>query len=450
MREIIPDQLPLVPVPVKHPIGSELGAVSQVLDAHPEACEWVHADLVRGLRRPELGREGLSGEQVLRTSMWQRYFDLTYEELSFDLADSASAQTFCRIALGEETSASALQRGHAKVRPETWEAINRLLVQTAHEEGIEPGRRARIDSTAVETNIHHPTDSSLLVDCIRVVTRLLGRAQDFVRVSFTDHTERARRRGLGISNARGEEKKLPLYRDLLKVTERTVRAGMRAAEALDGLKTRSAPEAQEVAELASELRTYLGRTKQVVDQTRRRVLEGETVPATQKIVSIFEPHSDIIRKDNRNTVYGHKVFLSVGEELITDCLLPSGNPADATLATEMVRRQEEVFGSLPRDVALDGGFASSNNLAAIKGLDVKNVAFAKRRGLEVADMVDSPRRYRSLRNFRAGIEKFIGFLKHTLGLARCIWRGLQGFKRYAWSAIVAANVIAIARHRLAT
>src|SRR3990172_11873153 len=179
MREIIPDQLPLVPVPVKHPIGSELGAVSQVLDAHPEACEWVDAELVRGLRRPELGREGLSGEQVLRTSMWQRYFDLTYEELSFDLADSASAQTFCRIALGEETSASALQRGHAKVRPETWEAINRLLVQTAHEEGIEPGRRARIDSTAVETNIHHPTDSSLLVDCIRVVARLLGRAQDF-------------------------------------------------------------------------------------------------------------------------------------------------------------------------------------------------------------------------------------------------------------------------------
>jgi IS5 family transposase len=158
---------------------------------------------------------------------------------------------------------------------------------------------------------------------------------------------------------------------------------------------------------------------------------------------------DIIRKDNRNTFYGHKLYLSSGASgLITDCAVLDGNPADATLAIDAVERHREVFGKLPRQVAFDGGFASRANLDAIKERGVEDVAFAKGRGLEVSEMAKSSWVYRRLRNFRAGIEAGISFLKRAFGLDRCTWSGLPSFKSYVWSSIVAANLLVMARHAI--
>jgi IS5 family transposase len=191
--------------------------------------------------------------------------------------------------------------------------------------------------------------------------------------------------------------------------------------------------------------------KRVISQTERRVLKGEKVPATEKIVSIFEPHTDVIVKDHRDTYYGHKLTLSCGGSgLVLDCVVEEGNPADSTLPVRMVERQEDLFGRPPRQVALDGGFASKVNLRDIKGLGVKDVAFSKRRGLKVTDMVKSTWVYRRLRRFRAGIEGIISFLKRCFGMERCTWRGGTSFKTYAWASVISMNLVLLARHKLAS
>jgi len=146
----------------------------------------------------------------------------------------------------------------------------------------------------------------------------------------------------------------------------------------------------------------------VIDQTERRVLHGESVPAEDKIVSIYEEHTDVIVKDQRDTHFGHKLTLTGGRSgLILDWVVEHGNPPDSTLAVRMLERQEEISGPVPRQAAFDGGSASKANLKAPKELGVQDLAFSKKRGLEVLDMARSHWVYRRLRNFRAGIESWM-------------------------------------------
>jgi IS5 family transposase len=183
-----------------------------------------------------------------------------------------------------------------------------------------------------------------------------------------------------------------------------------------------------------------------MDQTIRRVFHGEQVPAEQKMVSLFEPHTDIIKKDGRDTFYGHKVCLSVGgSNLITDCVILKGNPADSTLVEQMLNRHDQVYGRYPLKVALDGGFASKDNLRFAKSKNIKDVCFSKKRGMKVEQMCRSDYVYKRLRRFRAGIESAISWLKRCFGLDRCPWKSFPSFQSYVWSALVSANLLTLAR-----
>ena len=209
--------------------------------------------------------------------------------------------------------------------------------------------------------------------------------------------------------------------------------------------------APRILRIAQDLERYLGLTQQVIDQTRRRVLEGESVAAADKIVSIFEEHTDIIRKDRRETLFGHKICLSAGaSSMILDCWVLEGNPADSTLAQTMIERQQEILGRVPRQVSFDGCFASKPNLDEIKEQGVQDVVFSKRRGLAISDMAKSIWVYRRLRNFRAGIEGIISVLKRAFGLDRCTWRSLPSFRSYVWGSIIACNLLVFARHAVAS
>ncbi len=191
-------------------------------------------------------------------------------------------------------------------------------------------------------------------------------------------------------------------------------------------------------------------TEKVLDQTRRRVLLGESVPATEKLVSIFEDHTDIVRKRSQETLYGHKICLTGGpSSMILDCVVLKGNPADSTLAQQMIERQGEIYERPPRQAVFDGGFASRDNLQAIKANGVQDVAFAKRARLAISDMVSSTWVYKRLRNFRAGIEGNISFLKRIFGLDRCTWRSFPSFQSYVWGSILSFNLLVLARHLLA-
>lgn len=425
--------------------------ISEWLDATPDAVELVYADLKSKGVDANNGREGMSGERVLRCAIAKQLNEWSYAELAFHLADSFSYRQFCRIGLGEDApKKSTLKRNIKRVCSETWEAINRLLLQQAQDAGIENGKQARTDCTVQETNIHAPSDSSLLWDCVRVLVRIMVYASEKVTVRFTDHRRRAKRRALGIQHAPTNAKRVPLYRDLLKVTAKTVSHAEETARALDGYTGGSIIDMAQAAAQATELRQYVELTRKVMDQAQRRVLGGESVPASEKIVSIFEPHTDIIVKDRRETLYGHKLAITTGRSnLVLDCVILEGNPADSTLAVEMIKRQKQIYGKAPRQVSLDGGFASKANVVDIKRLGVEDVCFTKCRFLKVTDMVKSSWVYRKLRRFRAGVEAGISFLKRCFGLDRCLWKGIKSFKAYTWASIVSHNLLVLARHALA-
>jgi IS5 family transposase len=288
----------------------------------------------------------------------------------------------------------------------------------------------------------------LLWDSVRVLTRLLYRAkEDFgLRLSFQDHSRRAKRRLLGIMNSRNKKDRKSKYADLIKVTTKSIGYAKSAIEAIDHVASIS----NGLIALRLDLNQYSQLAARVVDQTQRRVMLGENLPASDKVVSLFETHTDIIVKDRRDTFFGHKVCLTGGaSNLIVDCLIVDGNPADSNLTVDMLDRQKELYGRYPLKVALDGGFASKDNLNTAKEKQIKDVCFAKKRGLEVEDMCRSQWVYNRLRRFRAGIESGISWVKRCFGMTRCTWKGLGSFKSYVWASIVSANLLTLARKQLA-
>jgi transposase, IS5 family len=438
--------------------AKELEAMSRVLDDNPTVAELIWQDLraVAGSASTTRGAGGLSADQVLRILVVKQMNGFSYRELAFHLADSHSYRTFCRLGMTDKVpTKSSLNANLKALQPATLEAVNRVLVGAAQEAKVETGRTVRADCTVVESNIHEPMDSELLWDCVRVLTRLLGQARDVLgatKVVFGNRTRRAKRRRKEIFNAKKAEDRQRAYRDLLAVTAEVcghglaVRELLRDAEVLKGL---SLWEDLVVKGVANDLDRVLPLTQRVMDQTRRRVLEGQSVPAGEKIVSIFEEHTDIIRKDNRETIYGHKICLTGGaSSMILDCQVLQGNPADSTLTKTMVDRQVEIFSRPPRQIVFDGGFASKANLSDIKAAGVEDVAFSKGRGLEISDMVKSSWVYKRLRDFRAGIEGNISFLKRTFGLDRCNWKTWLSFQSYVWGSILSFNLLVFARHLL--
>jgi IS5 family transposase len=250
---------------------------------------------------------------------------------------------------------------------------------------------------------------------------------------------------VAIQYAKSNKARKPHYKDLLKVIRKSIGY---ASSAIDLIY--ASPASTSLMLLSCDLKQFSELAQQVVDQTERRVLHGESIPAREKIVSLFEPHTDIIVKDGRETFYGHKVCLTGGtSNLIVDCLITDGNPADSTLTQTMLERQNEIYDRYPLKVALDGGFASKENLDIAKGMKIKDVCFAKKRGLKVEDMCRSQWVYKRLRRFRAGIESGISWIKRCFGFARCTWKGLRSFKSYVWASIVSANLLTIARKQLA-
>lgn len=453
MRKKNKKQMPLMGPVVDHPHGVELESISRILDRNPVINEMAFHDLTQSVENTESGAQGISAEQVVRAAIIKQMEECSYEELAFHLVDSFSYRRFCRLGFADKGfGKSALCNNIKALSPETWEAINRVIVEEAQNRNIEKGREVRTDCTVVSSNIHEPSDSSLLWDLVRVLTRLLMQAKTQfpdLNILLTDHTKRAKRRMLSVMNAKNEKGRKKHYLDLLKVIQKTIGYAQRAVSLLEGYRLETSLQMNLAQDMAEELNKYIKLAYQVIDQTERRVIHRESVPACDKIVSIFEPHTNVIVKDKRETFYGHKVCLTGGaSNLIIDCVIEDGNPADSTLTDKMLDRQKEIYGRYPLKVALDGGFASINNLESAKRKGIKDVCFAKKRGLEVEDMCRSPWVYKRLRKFRAGIESGISWLKRCFGFVRCTWKSFRSFKSYVWASIVSANLLTLARKEI--
>lgn len=446
-------QLALTAPWIGHVHATELAAISALLDEEAGFAALVQQDLEAACRKnPGTGRPGLTGEQVLRMAVSRQLNDWTYAELAFHLADSVSYRTFCRVeTLKAPPSKSAIAANIRSVRPRTLSALNDLLVTSAAARAVESGQTVRIDATVVPVTIHPPTDSTLLLDGIRVLDRLLRRADHLAGfTAYHRHCRRAKRRVIEIQHLapQATARRRAAYRDLLTLAQATNDYATCALAHVELLLTPASPPS--LRRLQHRLVEILPLVEQVIAQTTRRVLYGEAVPASEKLVSLFESHADVLVKDRRETYYGHKIFLTGGASgLILDCAIPKGNPGDVTWAVPLLKRQQRLYGRAPRQASFDGGFASTDNLRAAKALGVGDVCFAKKRGLVVLDMVKSSWVYRKLRDFRAGIESVISFLKRVCGLTRCIWKGAVAFHAYVRTAVLAANLLTLARHRLA-
>jgi IS5 family transposase len=429
------------------PHAKELKAISDLLDQHPMLGAMVSQDISTGESK---SCAGLTGAQALRALVIKQMSGFSYDELAFHLADSQTYRVFCRFGLTDQIpKRSTLAENIKRIKASTLELVNRTLVATAKAKGVEGGRKVRIDSTVSETNIHPPSDSSLLFDCVRVLTRLMVAAKELgvEGIRFSNRTRRAKRRWLGIQRARGKRQRRRLYRDLVNVTGEVSSAATDGLNAAQNHKPDSMEQIGRLQSIVADLEWYLPLTERVLDQTRRRVFDGEAVPASEKLVSIFEEHTDIIVKAPRDTQFGHKVTLTGGaSSMILDCVIAKGNPADSSEATAMIDRQIDIYGRPPRQASFDGGYASQANLRSIKATGVKDVVFHKKRGLEIPEMAKSAWVFKQLKNFRAGIEGCISFLKRIFGLSRCTWRSLASFKSYVWASIVSLNLLVMARH----
>jgi transposase, IS5 family len=442
MRQERTVQASIFDVFAAHEIGRELEAMSQWLDEHRDLLGLVTRDLVRvGVKAT--GRQGLPAEAVLRCALLKQYRQLSYQELAFHLEDSASFRAFARLPWSWSPQKSALQKTISAIRPETWEAINRVLLSGARQARLEAGNVVRLDSTATSALMHEPSDSSLLWDGVRIMVRLLKRADALVGgagLEWRDHCRAAKKRARNIQFTRGRPNRVELYRELIAIACTTLSYLKQAAERLALASTPL------IALWQVQVRHYRPLIERIIRQSERRVLAGEPVPAGEKLVSLFEPHADIIVKGSRKAEYGHKLNLTTGKSgMILDLVIEDGNPADKERFMPMLKRHIAIWGQAPQQAVADGGFASADNLSSAKTLGVSDMAFHKKAGLRIEDMVTSKWVYRKLRNFRAGIEAGISCLKRAYGLARCTWRGLDHFKAYVWSSVVAYNLVLLIR-----
>jgi len=421
----------------EHEISHYLACIDGWLNQHPVLLDWVNDDLYPE-HKPTQGRIGMSCEQILRCALVMQYRQCSYRELVFILADSLCFQHFTRIDPLKVPGKSVLQANISCIRPQTWERMNQHFVRNMMVSGFETGDRLRIDSTVTDSHILLPADSRLLYDAIRLMARWLKRTKDKTGVVYVNHCRRAKRLSFAIHSANNKELRRKCYKILLNDVDATRNC---LAETLKVLKIQGLETVW-----VTRIEALLPLVEQVMSQATRRVMQGERVPAGEKVVSLFEAHTDIIKKGGREVQYGHKINLTSGRRgLIYDVVIERGNPADRIKLLPMLKRHKEIYGRLPVDVAADGGYASKDNLIEAKSMGITHVAFHKRVNLSIEEMTGDTWLYRELRNFRAGIEAGISYLKRCFGLKRIYWKGWEHFKASVYLSIFTHNLIRWAR-----
>jgi transposase, IS5 family len=432
-----------------------LQGICDFLDDHEEMIEAVRRDLERGLKNPGTGRNGLTPQQVLRSLILKRVKNWDFRELRERIADGYTLRQFTDFYCQPVPKHGAFNRAFNRLTPKTLQAVNELVVQAAVDLGLEDGQKLRVDSTVVQTDVHHPTDNTLLWDVVRVVTRLVGHLRKAVQQrikGFRNRTRAARRRMQEIQRMtpkQRHERQTEKYRELVEVTEEVVNSAQKVVEQTRKARGKDVLAELSIPELRKEIGHYCELGDRVIDQARRRVLEGEQVPNAEKIYSIFEPHTDLIKRGKVQTPleFGHKVFLAESAQgLITQYVVLEGNPGDDQQVKPSLERHKETFGHAPELYGSDRGFFSEKNVKSCKQRGVKVVCIPQRGGQKTptrAKYEKSPA-FKKGQRFRAGIEGRISVLFRGRGMKRCLAEGRKRFELWVGAAVIANNLMRIA------
>src|SRR5918912_4104852 len=421
----------------------------------------IKADLAR--RAPNslsLGRPSTPVAVILRLLVVKRLYGWSYQEVEHFVSDSLVLRQFCRVSLEKVPDDTTLLRWANLIAPETLLTLNERVVELARGLKVTRGRKLRVDSTVVETTIHHPSDSSLLGDGVRVLSRLLRRAKTALKETtelgkavFRTRSRSARRQVQSLhrlGRRTGEVARQAMrtaYTRLIAVAQKTRAQGARVCALLQA--RRAAPARR----LREKFETFLPRLEWVITQTVRRVLGGETVPASEKIVSLFEPHTQIIvrHKVGKPVEFGRKLWLEEVDGGIVSGwrLLDQAGPDMAYLAPSLAAHQAR-FGRPPWLVAGDRSVFSCANEAHAQQVGVARVVLAASGRASNAERIKTAKQgwFRWGFLFRAGIEGRISVLQRRYGLDRCRDHGEAGLARWVGWGIVTANLERLARTRV--
>jgi len=419
-------------------------AVSQVLDANGEILSAVHKDLQKLSEGDSTGREGdYTSENILRALIVQHLEGLPFRDAVIRIGSEPFLQDFLRMRKKPVMDFTFLDKCFLTIRPKTWKRVNELLGRYGVAQEAVSTNVIRTDTTVVESNIHYPTDASLLWDTWRVASRLLKRARAAAPASVPHrfHDRKIKRlylyviRYISSKSASRQRKVKATFRTLIERTEWIVAI----AEEFCG-RTASRGNAA-LAALTLELGAYLPSMKTVVATARRAQIEGETVPAAERVFSLFEQHTELIKRGRREkpVEFGHKVLLcESAEKFITDYKVYEKQQADCELTESVIQRHEKLFGTRPEVVAADKGFCPAEEKYQELAEMVATLAIPRR----MQDFMDKVLAH--WQAFRAGIEGTISGLKRAFRLIRCFFRGFRSFEAAVGLGVFCHNLIVLA------
>jgi len=410
-------------------------------------------------RRPktlETGRSSTPVDVVLRMLVVKRLYGYSYEETERIVSDSLRLRQFCRVYLNSVPDDTTLIRWANLIQPKTLEKFNQRITHLALERKVTKGRKLRTDGTVVESNIRPPSDSRLLADSVRVLARsairgraILQAAGKKVEKSFEDFTQTAKRISRQIGETLRTQKEAARlagrqqYQELMTITEQTIEW---AVQTQKQLQKQSQPRAKR---LAQTLETFVPRARQVIDQTTRRILQGEQVPAGEKLVSLFEEHTDIIRrgKEAHPVEYGHKIWLNEVEGgIVSHYRILDGNPSDEQQWKPSLKAHLATFKQPPVQASADRGLSSEPNETLAHEMGIQHVIIPKRGyRSKTREKHEHQAWFVKGRKWHAGVEGRISVLKRAHGLGRCLAHGLPGFQCWVGWGVIAGNLAVLGR-----
>jgi len=419
-----------------------------VLLEDEELYQLIRSDFAKRYPQTEVtGRKSTPVEVLLRMLTVKRLYGLSYEQTEYQVRDSLVLRQFCRVYFEAVPDDTTLIRWANLIAAETLAAYNQRVTQLATELKVTRGRKLRTDGTVVETHIQAPSDSRLLADSVRVLGRTLQRAKQVLSGQtdlgiqvFRNRTRSARKTARQVQRlvTRQKEAGKQAYRKLVQITKQSV---AQAQQVLKALAEHSDPQAQS---LQDTLETFIPRVEQVIDQTIRRVFQDEKVPANEKIVSIFEPHTAIIRrgKAGKPVEYGRKVWIDEVEGgIVTRWEVLKGNPSDTDQWVPSLEAHQQLFGKPPTQASADRGVFSADNEAEAQHRGIQQVVLPKPgKKSEQRRQQEKQLWFRRVRRWHAGVEGRISVLKRCFNLDRCLNHGEAGFQRWVAWGVIAHNL----------
>jgi IS5 family transposase len=421
-------------------------AISQVLDDNPKILAAVHGDILTLSAGDSQGRGGdYTSENILRALVVQHIEGLPFRDAVIRIGGDGFLQDFLRMRKRLVMDFTFLDKCFLAIEPKTWKGINELLGQYGVAQGAVNPKVIRTDTTVVESNIHYPTDSSLLWDTWRVATRLLKRAREILRESVPHRFHNRRIKWLYLYITRYMPSKSESRQRQVKASFRTLieRVEWIVAIAGDFCEAYRSSSNLELSAVALELQAYLPSMRTVAATARRANVDGETVPASERVFSLFEPHTELIKRGRRQkpVEFGHKVLLcETAEKFITDYEVYEKQQPDSDLTQPVIERHEKLFGERPKVLAADKGFCPEKSKFEELAKLVANLAIPRR----MQDFMD--KLLTSCQAFRAGIEGTISGLKRAFRWVRCFFRGFNGFARTVGLGVFCHNLIVLADH----